>query len=124
MSELLMYNPRTLEMRYISSHQGEVKERLEGEGWIPNPCLIHMHHPRPAAGQQPDVNIPVQDKKTWEDKGYYANPTMIYHPLEGTKAVSEEDAKKAFKNGWYASPAMFPGNDLGKLKTLVSKEAA
>ena len=61
----------------------------------------------------------------WELKGYYANPTMIYHPVDGTKMVSSEDAKRACKNGWYDSPAKFPGNDVGKITTPnVSKEAA
>lgn len=124
MSEVLFFNQKTLEMRYVNPHKNEEKERLRNEGWIENPTLVHMHHPRPAGGQLSDVNIPVQDQKAWEAKGYYAKPTMIYHPVDGTQMVSEEDAKKAFKNGWYASPAHFPGNDLGKLKLPVSKEAA
>ena len=124
MSDILFFNQKSLEMRYVAAHKNEEKERLRNEGWVENPSLVHMHHPRPQGGQAPDVNIPVQDQKMWEDKGYYAKPTMIYHPNEGTKMVSEEDAKKAFKNGWYASPAFFPGNDLGALKTRVMKEAS
>lgn len=124
MNELLYFNPKTLEMRFVNPHKNEERERLKAEGWIENPALVHMHHPRPGGGIKADVNIPVQDQKMWEDKGYYAKPTMIYHPVDGTQMVSEENAKKAFKNGWYASPAHFPGNEPGKLKTLVSKEAA
>jgi hypothetical protein len=121
---ILYFNVRTLEMRYINPHKKEERDRLKEEGWLENPSLVHMHHPRPGGGLVSDVNIPVQEQKIWEAKGYYAKPTMIYHPSEGTQMVSEEDAKKAFKNGWYASPAHFPGNEPGKLKTLVSKEAA
>lgn len=123
--QVLFFNQKTLEMRYVHSHESQVKERLKNEGWIENPSLVHMHHPRPAGGQLRDANIPVQDQKIWEAKGYYAKPTMIYHPKDGTMQVSEEDAKRAFHNGWYASPAQFPGNDIDKIVTPnVSKEAA
>lgn len=125
MSEILMFNSKTLEQRFINPQKREEIESLKNEGWIQNPCLVHMHHTRPAGGMPRDVNIPVQDRKLWEDKGYYAEPTMIYHPIEATKMVSSEDAKKALKNGWYASPAHFPGNDIGAIKTPnVMKEAS
>lgn len=121
MQELLMFHPKTLDQRWMSPHKHQEIETLKSEGWIENPCLVHMHHPL----LKKDVNIPVQDRKMWEEKGYYAEPTMIYHPTDGTKQVSAEDAKRAFKNGWYASPAFFPGNDIGAIKTPnVSKEAA
>ena len=124
MAEVLFFNQKTLEMRYVHSHESEKRERLREEGWLENPTLVHMHHSRPGGGMVPDVNIPVQDQKLWEDKGYYAKPTMIYHPKDGTVMVSAVDAEKALKNGWYASPAHFPGNSEGKLKTLVLKEAS
>jgi hypothetical protein len=120
MSELLMFNAKTLEQRFLNPHNRQEIESLKEQGWIQNPTLVHMHHPR----LNKDVNIMVQDRTLWEEKGYYAEPTMIYHPNDGTRMVSAEDAKKALKNGWYASPAHFPGNDVGRLKTLVLKEAS
>lgn len=120
MSELLMFNAKTLEMRFLNPHKHQEIESLKEEGWVPNPTLVHMHNP----SLKKDVNIPVQDRKMWEEKGYYAEPTFIYHPTEGTKVVSADDAKLALKKGWYASPAFFPGNDVGALKTLVMKEAS
>ena len=120
MSELLMFNPKSLEQRFLNPHKTNEIETLKEEGWVSNPCLVHMHHP----ALHKDVNIPVQDRKLWEEKGYYAEPTYIYHPTEGTKVVSSADAKLALTKGWYASPAHFPGNDVGKLKTLVMKEAS
>ena len=121
MSEVFMFNAKTNEMRFLNPHKREEIDKLLNEGWMQNPCLIHMYNPT----SDHNINRPVQEKKQWEDKGYYANPTMIYHPTHGTKKVSEEDAKKAFKNGWYASPAFYPGNDIGKIKTPnVMKEAS
>lgn len=120
MSELLMFNPKTFEQRFMSPHKHQEIDSLKSEGWLSNPRLVHMHNP----SSKKDINIPIQDQKLWEDKGYYAEPTFIYHPKDGTKVVSAEDAKKALNQGWYASPAHFPGNDVGKLKTLVLKEAS
>jgi hypothetical protein len=120
MSEVLMFNPNTMEQSFLDSQRHMDLERLKEQGWLQNPVLVHMHHPR----DNKDVNVLLKDVKSFEDKGYYSRPTMIYHPKEGTKKVSEEDAKKAFNNGWYASPAQFPGNEEGRLKTLTLKEAS
>lgn len=121
MAEVLLFNPKTLAQMFLDSYaKRQDIERLKGEGWLENPRLVHMHHPL----MKKDVMIPVQDRKMWEDKGYYAEPTMIYHPTEQTRMVSAEEAKRAFTKGWYASPAHFPGNDIGKIKTPnVMKEA-
>lgn len=120
MSEVMMFNPNTMEQSFLDSSKYMDLEKLKESGWLQNPALIHMHEPR----QNKDVNVLLKDVKMWEDKGYYARPTMIYHPTDGTMKVSEEDAKKACRNGWYASPAHFPGNEEGKLKTLVFTEAS
>lgn len=121
MSEVLMFNRKTAEMRFLNTHSHQEIEGLKDEGWMQNPALIHMFHP----GLNANVNRPIDEKKMWEEKGYYAEPTFIYHPKDGTKVVSAEDAKKALKNGWYASPAFFPGNDIGAIKTPgVMKEAS
>lgn len=122
MSEVLFFNSKTSEMRFINPHNRQEIDKLKEEGWMENPRLLHLHNPI----LNKDISRPVQEKKLWEDQGYYAEPTMIYHPVNGTKKVSAEDARLAIKNhGWYASPAFFPGNDIGKIKTPnVSKEAA
>lgn len=120
MAEVLMFNAQTSEMRFLNPHKHQEIEALKEEGWMQNPTLIHMFNPV----LNKDISRPVQERKMWEEKGYYAEPTMIYHPTKGTEKVSAEDAKKALKNGWYASPAFFPGNDIGVIKTLVMKEAS
>jgi hypothetical protein len=125
MQEVLMFNRKTREQRYMSSANHQEIERLREEGWLNNPKMIHMHHPL----LRKDESIPIDERKQWEEKGYFAEPTIIYHPNQGgspkTEMVSSEDAKRALKNGWYASPAQFPGNDIGKIKTAgIMKEAS
>jgi len=122
MQEVLMFNRNTREQRYLSAARHNEIEKLREDGWLYNPRLVQMHHPV----LKKDVTVVTDERKEYENKGYYADPTMIYHP-DGpqTKQVSLEDAKRAFKNGWYASPSEFPGNDIGKIKTAnVMKEAS
>lgn len=119
MAEVLMFNPRDLAYFFISASNSSDIDRMKNDGFIQNPRLVDMHNP----SLRKNVMVPVQDRKEWENKGYFAEPTMIYHPKENTQMVSAEDAKKALNNGWYASPAHFPGNSEGKLKTLTLKEA-
>lgn len=121
MTDILFFNRNTREMRFVDPIQRPVIEKLQEQGWLKNPNLIHMHNPH----TKQDAPVLPDEQKLWEMKGFYANPTMIYHPEEGTKQVSAEDANRAFKNGWYPSPAFFPGNDIGKIKTPgVRKDAA
>lgn len=119
--EVLMFNPNNLAQMFLSAGNKNDIDKLKGNGWIQNPRLIDMYH----AHYKKHVMIPVQDRKAWEMKGYYAEPTMIYHPKEPTKMVSAEDAKKAINNGWYLSPAHFPGENSDKgIKTPnIQKEA-
>lgn len=118
--ETLMFNPSNLAQLFISASNRNDIDKLKEQGWVQNPKLIDMYNPH----YKKHVMIPVQDQKPWEAKGYYAEPTMIYHPKEATQMVSSADAQKAIKNGWYLSPAHFPGNSEGKIKTPnVMKEA-
>lgn len=109
MSQILMFNPSNLHQQFVDQSNSAAIDKMMGMGWIRNPVLIHMFHP----GTQDNKMVQIQDKPIWEHKGYYAEPTFIYHPVEGAKVVSAEEAKKALNQGWYASPAYFPGNDTG-----------
>lgn len=121
MHELLMFNPNTLAQQFLRIDDKSNIDKLREKGWIINPPLIAMYNPV----LKKHVNVLVGDKKVWENKGYFSEPRYVYHPKETTRLVSEEEAKKLFQNGWYASPAHFPGNDIGKIKTPnISKEAA
>lgn len=117
--EVLMYNPMDHAQMFLSAGDKNNLDKLKDKGWVQNPRLVDMYHP----GYKKHVMVPVQERKAWENRDYYAEPTMVYHPNEPTKMVSAEDAQKAIKNGWYLSPAHFPGNSEGKLKTLTLKEA-
>lgn len=120
MSELLMFNPNTLDQMWINPAKHEEVNKYKELGWVQNPRLVHMYNP----STNDNKMVMVQTRKLWEDKGYYAEPAFIYHPVEGTKVVPSAEVKKMLSNGWYSSPAHFPGNDIGKLKTLVLKEAS
>lgn len=119
MAEVLMFNPNDLAYFFINSAESSKIDKMRSDGFIMNPRLQNMYNP----DLKKYVMIPVQNQKEWENKGYYAEPTMIYHPKDGTRMVSHDDAKKALSNGWYSNPAHFPGNSEGRLKTLVLKEA-
>lgn len=119
--ETIMFNPTNLAYTFLSVADKNNIDKLKEQGWIQNPRLIDMFNPE----YQKHVMVPVQERKIWETKGYYAEPTMIYHPKEPTQMVSSENAKKAIQNGWYLSPAHFPGNSEGKIKTPnIMKEAS
>lgn len=120
MSEVLMFNPADGAYFFISASSHQDIEKMRANGFVMNPKLVAMYH----EGLKKHVMVQVQATKEWESKGYFIEPTMIYHPTEPTRMVSAEDAKKAYAKGWYASPAQFPGNSEGKLKTLTLKEAA
>lgn len=120
MSEVLMFNPNDLAYFFISASAKQDIDRMRENGFVMNPRLVAMYHPI----SKKDIMVQTQDVKNWENKGYFAEPTMIYHPTEATQKVSAADAKKALNNGWYESPAHFPGNSEGRLKTLTLKEAS
>ena len=121
MSEVLMFNPNTLEQYFANPHKKEEINKMKERGWIENPRLVHMYHPH----SRDNKMVMVQERKIWESKGYYAEPTFLYHPTEtnGTQLFPADEVSKMLTKGWYRSPAHFPGNSEGKLKTLVMKEA-
>lgn len=117
--DVLMFNPADRAYFFISQSDSSKIDKMLADGFIRNPRLVAMFND----STKRHVMVPIQEVSEWENKGYFAEPTMIYHPTEPTRMVSAEDAKKAFGKGWYASPAQFPGNSEGKLKTLTLKEA-
>lgn len=122
MSEVIMFNKNDLAYFILPIGDRSNIERMKENGFIQNPRLVAIYHEI----MNDHKMVPVQELKTWEDKGYYAEPTMIYSPTEPTRMVSSAEAKKACNNGWYLSPAHFPQNNRsdGKLKLGANKEAA
>ena len=121
-SEVFMFKPSDFEQRWVSPHAREEISKLKEQGWLENPPTIHMYHP----GTRDNKTVLVSDKRTWENKGYYAEPVYLYTPkeIEPQRFPREEAKKMLAKGGWYESPAHFPGNEEGKLKTLTLKEAS
>lgn len=121
MSKVLYFNRESLAQLNLDEdqHRNQIKD-LEEKGWLPNPPLIHMYSP-----QRLDHKIVhVDDAKLWEERGYFRKPTYVYHPEEGTKLVSEEQARNMYTQGWYDNPGKFPGKKLGTMKVNAPKEAA
>lgn len=106
MSQVLYFNPTTLHQQFVAAGSSAVIDRLVSDGWIANPRLIHMRH----EGRNDDKMVQVEDREIWKAKGYYAEPTYIYHPDKGSRVVPADEAKKLLTQGWYASPAHFPSN--------------
>lgn len=51
--------------------------------------------------------------------------TYIFHPTEGKKKVTPEEAAVMLKDGWYDSPALFPGNMSEEdRKAMIAKKKA
>ena len=120
MTEVLMFEPKNLWQRILPAGSPDIA-KLKESGWVQNPRLVAMYCPE----YQKHIMVMIQDQKFWEERGYFAEPTMIYHPTDGTKMVSSADSKRAIRNGWYLSPAHFPGNSEGAIKTPnVMKEAS
>jgi len=118
---ILMFNPKDRCYFFISPQDKSKRDRMKEDGFIENPRLVAMYDPKYKKHEM----VMVQDQKEWEGKGYFAEPTMIYHPTEGTEMVSSVEAKQRLGRGWCLSPAHFPGNDIGKIKTAgVRMEAA
>lgn len=107
MSQVLYFNPSTLHQQLVTGGNSVLVDRLLSDGWIANPRLIHMRH----EGRGDDKMVLVEDRKIWEAKGYYAEPTFVYHPDKDPRVVPGDEAKKLLNQGWYASPAHFPTNN-------------
>lgn len=101
-----MYNPANQHQLFVSPQATQSIENLMKEGWVQANIqqMVNMYNP------ELKKHIFVrqgEEERSFQNKGYFSSPTTIYHPKDGTKYVSFEDAKKAYKNGWYASPAHF-----------------
>lgn len=98
----LMYNMSTYTLTEVDFF--EVPE-MEGKGWKPidKTELVAIYHD----GLSEHKTIHRADLKTFTDRGFYAEPTVVYHPEKGAITVSAEKAKDLLKDGWVDSPAKF-----------------
>jgi hypothetical protein len=97
--------------------EADAKRATEELGWVRTGGaneLLAIYHP----GQRDHKVILKRDLPVWESKGYFAEPTVVYHPEEGEKLVSAEEAKGLLNDGWYDSPAHF---SKASTKAIVEK---
>lgn len=119
MGKILMFHPTTLEQLFLDDGASNAIDQLKGHGFLENPPLVAMYHPN----HQKHLIVRKEDQEIWEERGYYANPTIVYHPTEGTKMVPLEQATEMYTQGWYDNPAKFPGGQLGTMKLKPRKES-
>lgn len=102
--QVMMFNPQTYDQRLVDVSATTMIDQLKEKGWRENPVLVAMYHP----GQRLDKTVMKEQQAEWEAKGFFAEPTVAYHPEKGNRTVSKEHAKKLFSEGWFDSPAKFP----------------
>lgn len=106
MAKIYVYNLTTHVYQEIEeSHEERYKEL--GYEKVDKLDLIHVFSP--TLNQHKTVLR--SDVKNWVSRGYYAEPTVMYHPEKGAKTVSAEEAKEMEKDGWVDSPAKFGKED-------------
>jgi hypothetical protein len=114
---------KDLDMRYLDSEQIGHIEKFKNSGYLENPPLVDMYNP----DTREQLTIHAEDRPILELRGFFASPTWVYHPQQGKKIVSAEEAKLLYNDGWYDTPAKFPGNQQGIAKvksTLIMPRGA
>lgn len=124
MAKIYMYNTMASVYQEVEESQ---QSRFEEAGYekVDKLDLIHVYSP--SLNQHKTVLRP--DVKNWVNRGYYAEPTVVYHPEKGAVTVSAEEAKEMLKDGWYDTPAAFPKADAEAIveravKDFKAEEAA
>ena len=120
-------NAKDIDMRFLDDqeHKNHI-ERFKAAGYLENPPIVCMWNPT----TKEQIFCHVEDQKIFELRGFQSTPTWVYHPQEAPKGkiVSAEEAKGMYLNGWYDTPAKFPGNQQGTMKPrsilTLPKEAA
>lgn len=107
MSKVYMYNKLNSTYQEIESNQ---QSRFQDLGYerIDKHDLVAVFNP----GLNSHRTVMRADLESWKNRGYFAEPTYIYHPecREG-RLVSAEKAAEMLKDGWYDSPAKIPDNE-------------
>lgn len=107
--KVIMYNHANQHIMEVD--EGQI-ERLAESGWrkVSRGDLVAVFNP----GLNDHKVVLRTELARWTGAGYYAEPTIVYHPEKGKKMVSADMAEEMCKNGWFDSPAKF------KMSTLVS----
>ena len=106
---------KELDMRYLDDvEQKNHVEKFKAAGYLENPPIVFMYHPE----TKEQLPIHAEDRPVLEMRGFFANPTWVYHPELGSKIVSFDEAQQLLQSGWYDNKAKFPGNYMGVSKAV------
>jgi 2,4-dienoyl-CoA reductase-like NADH-dependent reductase (Old Yellow Enzyme family) len=109
---------KELDMRYLESPEQQNQiEKFKAAGYYENPPTVCMYNPE----TKEQLIIHSEDQAILESRGFFANPAWVYHPTEGKKLVPNAEISRFLQDGWYDTPAKFPGNYMGvnKVKTTL-----
>ena len=103
MSKIYMFHMVNNTYEYVDEGR---QAALEESGYqkVDKSDLLAIYNP--STGKH--MSVLRSDAKNWINRGFYAEPTVVYHPEQGAKTVSAEEAGVLMKDGWYDSPAKFP----------------
>ena len=103
MATQLMYHPAT---DAIEEADEAAAARKQEAGWQPvdKHELVAVYHPDLHAHK----TVLRATATAYLNRGYYAEPTWVYHPDEAPRMVSADQAEHMLADGWYDSPAKFP----------------
>lgn len=121
MATILMYNPSNQHMHELDDTNTDAQARMGESGFrrVERFDLVAIYHP----GLNAHKTVLRADLPSWLNQGYYAEPTYVYHPDEGKRLVSADEAKHLYQNGWYDSPAKFSDAAKTALVDAAAKEA-
>jgi hypothetical protein len=106
MTNILMYNTATQALMEVPDHEAD---RFRESGWqrVEGYDLVAVYSPTLNRHR----TVLKADVRTWLNQGYYAEPTVVYHPEQGARTVSADEAAHLYGEGWYDTPAKFPRPD-------------
>ena len=117
MAKIYMYHPNSAMFQEVDESR---KETLMEGGYEPvdKHDMVAMFNPSTNHHRM----MHRADVPAWEKRGYYSEPTVVYHPHLGPKTVSAVEAKELMKDGWADSPARFLKEDAESVVERAVKE--
>jgi hypothetical protein len=117
---IIMYNPANTHFHEVPDNDTDRINRLTESGYRKTEKydLVAIYSPSLNDHQ----TILRSDLQSWLGRGYYAEPTVVYHPEQGKRTVSAEEAKHLYSQGWFDSPAKFSKADTNALVEKAVKE--